>query len=74
MDGRLHVGQIVWFVVSNRNIRQVKIIRIAGEFYTIRYMDSQGGTRIRRSRLFLSEEEAKNHISQVKADRGKGIV
>lgn len=74
MDGRLHVGQIVWFVVSNRNIRQAKIIRITGEFYTIRYMDSQGGTRVRRSRLFLSEEEAKNHIAQVKADRGKGIA
>ena len=57
-----HQGDIAYFVESNWRIREVRILKIAGEFATIHFVDGEGGTRLRLSRLFATKEEAEKAI------------
>ncbi|MCD8300370.1 MAG: hypothetical protein LUC41_04260 [Clostridiales bacterium] len=50
----------VWFVRSKHIVTEAEIIDIDGEFYTIRFPGNIGwaATKLRRSRLFPTEQEA----------------
>ena len=58
MTGSLSQGDTAYFVESNWRIREVKILKITGEFATIHFADGEGGTRLRLNRLFKTKEEA----------------
>ena len=64
-------GDTAFFVESNWRIREVRILKISGEFATIHFADGEGGTRLRLNRLFKSKEEAEKHgkICRVKNDQ-----
>lgn len=59
---KFKVGNIVYFVRSNVEIKEVKIINTSNGFYTIRFLDTFGGIRIRGSKIFATKEEAEQHI------------
>ena len=51
-----------YIIESYRIIREVRILRIVGGFYTIQFTDTGGGMKLRESRLFPTEEAAKASI------------
>lgn len=51
----------VFIIESNRVIAETQVLRRSGEYYTIR-MGNHGRIKVRRSRLFLSQEEAESQL------------
>ena len=51
-------GETAYIVRSNRIIEPVTILSVSGEFCTVHFISRQGGTRLRKSRVFAAEEEA----------------
>lgn len=57
------LGDTAYIVESSIAVREVFICNISGDFYTLRFTDSKGGIRIRRSRLFPTREAAEANLS-----------
>ena len=57
MQETLEVGSNGYIIESNRTIINVVVIAKYGEFYVLR-MPTGGAIKLRRSRIFLSKEEA----------------
>lgn len=55
-----------FLIESNRIIREVKILKFSGGLYTIRFVQGGGGIKVRESRLFATEEEARASIPTTK--------
>lgn len=54
-------GDIVYFIASNRIVKEAKVIRNAGGFVTIKFDEGNcgpSGTRVRESKLYHTKEEA----------------
>ena len=51
-------GETAYIVRSNRIIEPVTILSVSGEFCTVHFISRQGGTRLRKSRVFATKEEA----------------
>lgn len=64
MKSEYHVGQRVFFVQSGRVVKPSKIIKISGEFCTIKFEDTGGGIRVRQSKIFTTEEGANASIKE----------
>ena len=58
MPNKYNPGDTAYIVESNRIIREVKILKVAGGFATLRFTDSKGGINLRESRLFPTQEDA----------------
>ena len=56
------IGSKAFIIESNRIIREVTIVRKNSDFYVVRF-DSNGCIQLRKSRVFSSEEAAKEHLS-----------
>ena len=56
-------GQTVYFLQSKKNVMQARIIAVSGGFYTLKLADG-GGIRLRESRLYATEEDAKKAIQK----------
>ena len=52
-------GDTVYIVSSVRWIKEAKVIKYFGGFYTIQFTDTGGGIKLRESRLFPTEEDAR---------------
>ena len=55
-------GDVVYFVSSSIFIKKATVIRNSGGFCTIRFSNGNcgtSGTRVRESKLYCTEEEAK---------------
>lgn len=57
------IGSKAFIIESNRIIREVTIVRKNSDFYVVRF-DSNGCIQLRKSRVFPSEEAAKEHLSK----------
>lgn len=60
-------GDVVYFISSSVFIKKATVIRNAGGFCTIRFSDGNcgtSGTRVRESKLYRTEEEAKKVVEQ----------
>ena len=57
MPTRYRPGDIVYMLESNWLVREVRIVKISGNFAIIRFR-RDSGTRLRLSRLFPTREEA----------------
>lgn len=57
------IGSKAFIIESNRIIREVTIVRKNADFYVVRF-DNNGCIQLRKSRVFLSEEAAKEHLSK----------
>lgn len=65
---RFNEGDTVYFIASSIFVRKAKVVRNAGGFCTIIF-DGNGncgtsGTRVRESKLYRTEEEAKKVVEQ----------
>lgn len=65
---RYNEGDTVYFIASSIFVRKAKVVRNAGGFCTIIF-DGNGncgtsGTRVRESKLYRTEEEAKKVVEQ----------
>ena len=57
------IGSKAFIIESNRIIREVTIVRKNSDFYVVRF-DSNGCIQLRKSRVFSSEEAAKEYLSK----------
>lgn len=55
-------GTTAFIVESNRLIREVVVLKRTGDFYIVRFLDCNGGIRIRGSRLFATREAAEQAV------------
>ena len=62
MASRFQEEDTAWLVESNRFIREVRVVRLTGGFYVVQFKDTGGAIQVRGSRLFATEEEAKNSV------------
>ena len=61
-------GDVVYFISSSVFIKKATVIRNAGGFCTIRFSDGNcgtSGTRVRKSKLYHTEEEAELLQNQI---------
>ncbi len=64
---RFNEGDVVYFISSSVFIKKATVIRNAAGFCTIRFSDGNcgtSGTRVRESKLYRTEEEAKKVVEQ----------
>ena len=59
MAGKYKPGNTVFIVSSVKWIKEAKVLKYSGGFYTLQFTDTGGGIKLRESRLFPTEEEAK---------------
>lgn len=64
-------GDICYILESNRRVRQAKVAGKFGEFYTIQLVGSCGAIRLKESRLFGTEEDAKKSMHGYVSDEAK---
>ena len=55
-------GMLVYLIANKTRVREAVIIKMSGEFCTIKFTDGHGGIRIRTDRLYSSKEEAEQII------------
>ena len=60
--GRFKSGEKAFIVESNRFIREVEIRNCSGGLYTIKFLDSRGGIKVKEHRLFATKEEAEKSM------------
>ena len=60
MAGKYKLGDTVYIVSSVKWIKEAKVLKYSGGFYTLQFTDTGGGIKLRESRLFPTEEDAKS--------------
>ena len=58
MSTSFNPGDRAYIVESNLYLREVEVVKVAGGFCTIRFVDRGGGIKVRESRLFPTKEAA----------------
>lgn len=58
MANRLNYGNIAYIVDNGHFLREVKVLRVTRDLFTICYLDTNTAIRVRKSRLFFTEEAA----------------
>ena len=56
---KFNPGDRAWIVESTIFVVEVEIVKYSGGFYLIRYPKKSGGYKVRESRLYKTEAEAK---------------
>ena len=59
MSKSFNVGDHVFIISNGVKIDELTVISVSGNFYTLRYVESGGGTRLASHRLYTSREEAR---------------
>jgi len=73
----MKTGDTVYFIETNNTIRPAEVLKISGDFITLRYtytdqhyinggkhhLSANGGLRLRKSRVFPSKESAEQFIA-----------
>ena len=71
MPNKYNPGDTAFIVESNRIIREVKVLKVTGGFATLRFTDSDGGIKLRESRLFLTKEDAEASLPKKPTPRSR---
>lgn len=59
---KYNIGQKVFIAENAMFIKEVIITQYSGGFYTVKYPNGKGAFRVRESRLYSTELEAKNSL------------
>ena len=59
MQPKFHFGYRAYIIESSIYVKEVEIVKVSGGFYLIKYPDKAGGYRVKESRLYKTEAEAK---------------
>lgn len=62
--GKFKAGGKAFVVESSIFVKEVYVVKSSGGFCLIRYANGDGGYRVRESRLFSTEKEAKASIGK----------
>lgn len=65
---KFEIGSNAYIVESNRIVREVTIVKHSGDFYIIRF-GTNGGIRVRDSRLFASREDAEASLAENRTNK-----
>lgn len=60
--GKYKPGDVAYIIESGRFIREVTVIRVSGDLYTLKFTDTGGGVKLREGRLYPSREAAEEAI------------
>ena len=66
MTKKYNPGDTAFIVESSLSVREVKIVKIAGGLVTLRFTDSNGGVKLRESRLFPTKDAAEASLPKNK--------
>ena len=58
MNKNFEIGEMVFFLQSNKYVLYSEIINIRNSFCVIRFPNAKSGTRVRLSKIYKTEEEA----------------
>ena len=61
-SGTLKVGDTCYIIKNGRTVSSATTVSIGGGFYTIRFPDSNGMIRLKKHRIFSTQEEALSSI------------
>lgn len=59
MITKFNPGDRAYIIESSIYVKEVQIVKVSGGFYLIKYPDKAGGYRVKESRLYKTEAEAK---------------
>lgn len=57
-------GDTAHIIESGLTVREVIVIRVSGDMYTLRFTDTGGGVKLREGRLYPSREAAEKAAKQ----------
>ena len=63
---KFNPGEKAYIIESTIFIKEVKIVKYSGGMYLIKYPNSSSGYKVRESRLYKNETEAKKVIDSRK--------
>ena len=71
MENRKYtVGQNVFIISNNAYIMEMKVLRVTGDFYTLRSVENpSNGIRLKKHRLFPTREEAEKTMNSERQKR-----
>ena len=61
---RYKQGDYVYFLESNRIVRQAQVIKVCGNRYMIQFLDTRGAILVSESKLYETQELAESKISK----------
>ena len=68
------VGQHAYIISNNSYVMEMEIMRITGDFYTLRSVQNYGsGIRLKKYRLYSTKEEAEAVMDSERKKRDSGI-
>lgn len=69
-EQKYKVGQHVFIISNNSFVMEMQIMRISGDFYTLRSVENYGsGMRLKGHRLYVTKEEAEAVIKNERQKR-----
>ena len=73
-EKKYSVGQHVYIISNNAYVMEMVILRITGDFYTLRSVDNCGsGIRLKAHRLFATKAEAEAVMERERKKRDSGF-
>lgn len=64
MQLKFNPGDKAFIIESSIYIKEIEIVKVSGGFYLIKYPNKAGGYRVKESRLYKTEAEAKLAANQ----------
>lgn len=71
-DNKHNIGDHVFIISNGVKVDELTVIAVCGNFYTLRYAQSGGGTRLASHRMYATREKAENELRQMN-DRRRRI-
>ena len=72
-EKKYSVGQHVFIISNNSFVMEMQIVRISGDFYTLRSIENySSGIRLKEHRLYSTKEEAVAVMEQERKKRDSG--
>lgn len=73
-EKKYSVGQHVFIISNNSYVMEMQIVRISGDFYTLRSIQNYGsGIRVKKYRLFATQAEAEAVMESERKKRDSTI-
>ena len=63
-DKKFSIGQHVFIISNNSYVMEMVVLRVSGDFYTLRLVDQGGGTRLKGHRLYATKEDAQRVLDE----------
>ena len=63
-DKKFTVGQHVFVISNNSYVMEMVILRISGDFFTLRSVNQGSGMRLKKHRIYATKEEAQKVLDE----------